>query len=153
MGFITTNTNKSPPFLFTIGDDNHDSAAYMSFIVGAVACGWLNKGDFVVVDNAILHSGGHADIASDFLWNAEGLDGEPLHITIIPFPTRAPELNPIEMSWNTFVLRLQMRRTAILNAGGGGQTLVTAAGDTLSSFTHEDNEKNYTKCGYHSIPN
>ena len=124
----------------------------MSFIVSAVACGWLKKGDFVVVDNAILHSGGHADIAADFLWNAEGLDGEPLHITIIPFPTRAPELNPIEMSWNTFVLRLQMRRAAILIVAGGGQTLVTAAGDTLSSFTHEDNENNYTKCGYHSIP-
>ena len=31
----------------------------------------------------------------------------------------------------TFVLRLQMRRAAILNAGVGGQTLVTAAGDTL----------------------
>ena len=124
----------------------------MSFIISAVACGWLSKGVFVVVDNAILHSGGHADIAADFLWNAEELDGEPLHITIIPFPTRVPELNLIEMSWNTFVLRLQMRQAVILNAGGGGQTLVAAAGNTLSSFTHEDNENNYTKCGYHSIP-
>ena len=74
MGFITTNTNKSPPFLYTIGDDNYDSAAYMSFIVSAVTCGWLSKGDFVVVDNVILYLGGHADVGADFLWNVEELD-------------------------------------------------------------------------------
>ena len=32
----------------------------MAFIVSVVACGWLSKEDFVVVDNAILHSGGHS---------------------------------------------------------------------------------------------
>ena len=70
MGFITINTNKYPPLLYSIGEDNHEA-----FIVNAVACGWLSRGDFVVVDNAVLHSGGHADIAADFLWNAPGLDG------------------------------------------------------------------------------
>ena len=73
--FMTCNTNKHPAFLYSIGEDNHDAAAYLAFIVYAVACGWLQKGDFVIVDNAILHSGGSANVVADFLWNAVGFDG------------------------------------------------------------------------------
>lgn len=58
MGFVTTNPLKFPPFLYLIGKDNHDSACYMAFTINAVALGWLRRGDFVVVDNAILNSGG-----------------------------------------------------------------------------------------------
>ena len=42
MGFITVNTTKYPPLLYTIGEDNHNSAACMAFIMRAVATGWLN---------------------------------------------------------------------------------------------------------------
>ena len=87
MGFITVNTSKYPPLLYTIGEDNHDFAAYMAFIVRAVVTGWLNRGDFIVVDNAILHSGGSADNLNDFLWNTPGLDGQPLRVVAAPFPT------------------------------------------------------------------
>jgi len=149
MGFITTNPAKFPPLLYSIGDENHDSAAYMAFMVNAVASGWLASGDFVVVDNAILHSGGSADVLADFLWNAPGLDGEPLRIVVVPFPTRSPELNPIELNWNTFVMRLRMVKLSVLNSGGGCEIFKSVACDVLNNFTHLDNEKNYIKCGYH----
>ena len=66
MGVLTINRAKFPPCLYSIGEDNHDSAAYMAFIVNAVTSGWSVRGDFVVVNNAIMHSGGSAGILSDF---------------------------------------------------------------------------------------
>ena len=72
--------------------------------MNAVASGWLRRG--VVIDNERVHSGGSADVLPDVLWNAEGLDGLPLHLTVVPYPTRAPELNPIEMSWQIYVKRV-----------------------------------------------
>ena len=41
------------------------SAAYVPFMVNAVASGWLASRDYVVVDNAILHSSGSADVLTD----------------------------------------------------------------------------------------
>ena len=120
MGFVTMNRSKHPPCLYSIGEENHKSAAYMAFIISAVASGWVVRGDFVVVDNAIVHSGGLADILSDFLWSAPSLDGEALIIVVVPFPTRVPEINPIELNWHTFVLRLKRVRLEVLNYGGGG---------------------------------
>ena len=149
MGFVTTNISKYPPFLYSIGEDNHDSACYMAFMINAVASGWLRRGEFIVVDNAILHSGGSADVLADFLWHAPGLDGLPLHIVVVPFPTRAPELNPIEPCWNTFVKRLKMLKVRVLNGAGGAWALKEAACNVLNNFTHEDIEKNYISQGYY----
>ena len=118
MGFMTINPTK-PPILYTIGEDNHDLAAFMAFMVNAVADGWIRRGDFIVVDNAVLHSGGSADMLAEFLWDAPGLDGAPLRVVIVPFPTRSPELNPIELSWNTFVKRLKVVKLLVLAEGGG----------------------------------
>ena len=149
MGFITINPTKSPPILWSMGEDNHDSASYFAFLVNAVATGWLQRGDFVVVDNAVLHSGGHCDELPDFLWSSPGLDGEPLRVVVIPFPTRAPELNPIELNWNTFVKRLRIvLRVAGAHLNGSPAIYECLAGRVLSSFTHDDNVKSYTHCGY-----
>ena len=114
-----------------------------------MACGWLQKGDFVIVDNAILHSGGSANVVADFLWNAVGFDGQPMNIFVVPFRTRAPELNSIELNWNTFVERMKMIRSEIVAANGEPEILMRAAGNTLNNFTHLDNLKNYIKCGYY----
>ena len=84
----------------------------------------------------------------EFLWNAPGLDGVALNIVIVPFPTRAPELNPIEPCWNTFVKRLKMVKLSIFNSWGGCEVYKHAARDVLNKFTHLDIEKNYRKQGY-----
>lgn len=76
-GFVTINHSKYPPSVYSIGEENHDSPAYMAFIIIAVGSGWLARGDVVMADNAIVHSGGAADILSNFLWNAPSLDGDP----------------------------------------------------------------------------
>ena len=103
----------------------------------------------MVVDNAILHLGGSVDVVADFLWNAEGFDGQPMNIFVVPFPTRAPELNPIELNWNTFVERMKNIKSEIVAANGGPEVLMRVAGNTINNFTHLDNLKNYIKCGYY----
>ena len=70
-----------------------------------------------------------------------GLDGLPLNIVVVPFPTRAPELNPIEPCWNTFVKRLKMLKVRVLNGAGGAWALKEAACDVLNKFSHEDIKK------------
>ena len=86
MGFMTINQTKSPPLLYSMGEGNHDSASYMAFITMAVAIGWLKRGDIIVVDNAVLHSGGNCEILSEFLWNAPSLDGLTINVVVVPFP-------------------------------------------------------------------
>lgn len=56
----------------SIGEDNHDSAACMDFISSMVASRWLVRGDRIVVDNAIMHSGSSAGILSDFIMECTG---------------------------------------------------------------------------------
>ena len=51
------------------------------------------------------------------------MDGQPLRVVAVPFPTRAPELNPIELNWNTFVMRLKGEKVDYLNAGGGAESM------------------------------
>ena len=72
--------------------------------------------DILVLDNAALHAKGYNCDLMDWLWNVEGCDGRPLHILLLPLPTRSPELNPIKLIWNTMVQRLKGRD--INNPGG-----------------------------------
>ena len=121
----------------------------MAFMVNTVADRWIQRGNFVVVDNTVLHSGGSADMLAKFLWDAPGLDGAPLRVAITPFPTRSPELNPIELSWNTFVKRLKVVRISVLAKGGDPEVMKTAACNILNKFTQTDNQLTYRHCGYY----
>ena len=105
MGMITVDRTCWPPLIFTMGEENHDAAAFTSFVVAAVGSGWIRRGDFIVIDNARVHSGASANILPDFLWNAPGLDGQPLNVIFVPYPIRAPESNPMELCWNIYVER------------------------------------------------
>lgn len=106
----------------------------MTFIINAVTSGWLTKGDFFVVDNAIVHSGGSVDILSGLLWNALGLDDHPIRIVVVTYSIMAPKLNPIELDWYTFVLHLKKERLFLLNCRGGSGVLVEMDGSILSRF-------------------
>jgi hypothetical protein len=136
------------PMHFTIGQENNASADFMANIINAAGCGWLKRGDFLVVDNARVHSGGDADNLQDILWYAKSpLDGLPLNIFVIPFPTRSPELNPIELLWNTLVQRINRLPASIQLYRGEG--LKIAAIDILKNISTEDVLKTYNHCGYY----
>ena len=147
IGLITVDRTCWPPLLYSIGEDNHDAASFASFIINAIAVGWIRRGDFLVLDNARVHSGGSADILVDFLWNAPGLDGNPINVILVPYPTRAPELNPIELCWNSLI-----QRSKNINANtftiGNNLNLKHIASNNLNKFSHDDIEKTYIKYGY-----
>lgn len=58
-----------------------------------------------MIDNARVHSGASANIIPDFLWNALSPDGQTLNVIFVPYLTRAPYLNPIDLCWNIYVER------------------------------------------------
>ena len=135
--------------IWLMGEYNHDSASDFTFPVNTVATGWIQRGYFAAVENAVLYSGGHCDGLLNFLWSSPGLDGEPLRVVVIHFPTRAPELNPIELNWNIFAKRLRIvLRVTGAHLNGSPAVYECLAGRVLSSFTHDDNLKNCTHCGY-----
>ena len=95
-----------------------DAAAVLTFVVNAVAAGWLRRGDFLVLDNVRVHSGGSVDILSEVLWNTPGIDNEPLDVILVPYPTRAPEINPIELCWYIYLeLSCNMRNDCFSISG------------------------------------
>ena len=82
----------------------------------AILNSWLTRNDILVCDNASLHAKGYNSDLAEWLWNVEGYDGRPLNILLMPLPSGSPELNPIELVWNTIVIRLKGRD--IDKAGG-----------------------------------
>ena len=81
------------------------------------------------------------------------LDGLPLKIVVVHFPTRVLELNSIEPYWNTFTKRLKMLKVRVLNGTGGAWALKEASCNDLNNFTHYDIEKNTPVKGIMAIYN
>ena len=147
MGLCTVDPGVSP-FLYTIGKENTDSASFFAFILNAVGVGWLHRGDFLVLDNAQLHSGGCANIMQEYLWYYESpFDGLPLNIFVVPFPTRSPELNPIELLWGILVRRLKVLPLDMQLYRGEG--LMHASCEIMNNFTRTDVVKCFNKQGYY----
>ena len=142
------------PFLFIIvifdknhknvGENNHDSVAFRTFIKEAVATAWLRPYDVLVCDNATIHQQGYNSDLGDFLWNTPALDGEPLRILLLPLPTRSPELNPIELVWHIMVQRVRygVKRVDEQHA------VARAAENVLNAMDFELMRKTYCHCGY-----
>jgi transposase len=80
----------------TIGEENGTSEAFVCFMTYLSAKRCLRHHEFVVMDNARIHSMGNATVIKDMLWETI-VDGHPFHILVLYLPTCSPELNPIEL--------------------------------------------------------
>ena len=130
-----------------IGEDNHDSFAFRQFVEDAIVCGWLRPYDILVCDNAAIHEKGYNCDLSHFLWEAPGLDDKPLNILLLSLPTCSPELNPIELVWNTLVQRLRgMKRD-----GGGNHRCARSAEFVLNNIDFGLVKRTYRHCGYENF--
>jgi hypothetical protein len=139
--------SRAVPVYYNINDNINDSQALAFFIEDAVACGFLQRWDVLVLDSASIHVGGENANLDDWLW--DGLspwDGQPLRITLLLIPARSPELNPFNLLWDQLVKKLHC------NDGSGLQPHAHApamyASEILQGFTFADVGKCYKKCNY-----
>lgn len=94
-------------------------------------------------DNAALHTKGYNTNLSDWLWDVEGIDGRPLRILLLPLPTRSPELNPIELLWNTLVQRLR----GYEKPDDGSHRVARMAHEVLDGFDFDLALRTFRHCG------
>jgi hypothetical protein len=137
---------KSPAFFFHMTEANIDSCEFRIAVEQAIASNFLQRYDFLLLDNAIWHKGGYNNDIEDFLWNFRLPNGKRLKVTILWLPARAPELNPIELLWNTLVQRLQADSYSLRQHGR--HAVAKQAARLMKNFTHELVESCYRKCGY-----
>lgn len=106
MAIISANPRKSCPISYILGKENGTATNFLAFIEHLVVIDWFDHNDVLIMDNAAIHTGGCAAVIPEVLWNAEK-DGRPLHVVVVPLPTRAPELNPIELVFHILTRRLR----------------------------------------------
>ena len=138
---ISTNPMKPHPFVYTIGPENGTAAAYLAFIESLIENGHLQKGEFLISDNAAIHTGAEAKIIEDLLWSYPISDTEQLNVAVIYLPTRAPELNPIELVWRSLTMKIRATRVSSKT-----HAAADAAAQILSEMTHRSIRATYREC-------
>lgn len=113
------------------------AAVFMAAVEASLAKGFLLPGDVLVLDNAAIHLYRESQGLNDLLAQHG--------VTLLCLPTRVPELNPIELVWNTLTQRLH---AMVLSNAGGRDRIVEATNVILSSISHEEIAKYYAHCGY-----
>ena len=88
---------------YSIGEENGMVASFTAFVEHLILMNWFSPGDVLILDNAAIHTGGEAAIVSDLLWLVA-------RVLVVPLPTRAPELNPIELVFHIVARRLRSYR-------------------------------------------
>ena len=126
------------------GEENYDSHSVRQYLSDAISIGWLQPYDILVCDNDTIHEAGFNNNLGDYLWNTAGLDGLPLNILLLLLPTRSPELNPIELLWNTLRQRLRGYRRGL----DGRHGVVRAACAIMDGFDFELVERTFRHCRY-----
>ena len=98
-------------------------------------------------NNATIHKVRCNHDLGDYLWNTVGLDGLPLNILLLPLLTRSPELNPIELLWNT--PRQWLR--GYIRGLDGSHGVVRAACAIMDGFYFVLVEVTFRHCRYESF--
>jgi hypothetical protein len=129
-----------PPFSYIVNDGSNNVAVFCDFVGHNLLSGFLQPGDFLVLDNALIHHFQEATGLDSYLWSYHGMFLQFL-------PMHSPELNPIKLLWNTLMQRL---KHFPLSDDYGPRThrVACAAEILMSEFTHEDVDACYCHCSY-----
>jgi transposase len=145
MAIISPNPEKDYPINYTIAEENGTSEAFVGFITYLIAKRFLRHDEFVVMDNASIHSQGCATVIEDMLWETI-VDGHPLHILVIQLPTRSPELNPIELIFH--ILSMRIRSFRYRTAGPCDAAVLHRAAKVMDDMTYALILRCCAHCGY-----
>jgi len=75
------------PMSYVINEMSNDSNDFSFAVEDAIATGFLQRWDVLVLDNASMHIAGENDVLQDWLWNAlSPWDGQPLRILLVLLP-------------------------------------------------------------------
>jgi transposase len=100
---LTSLVNPEQPVLVDIRENTNTQWDFLSFIMNAVRLGHLVSGDYLVLDNASIHSGSESwPLLTAFLDAAE--------IEICFLPCYSPELNPCEFVFSYVKSKLRFQR-------------------------------------------
>ena len=125
-------------FDFYIHSGINSSGHFVDAIKRSIQKGFLREYDTLVLDNASIHRYGEAKNFDDWLW-------EHHKIFVLFLPTRSPELNPIELLWNTLSKRMKMIRRGL---EGFDNLAKEVAAVVLDQITIKEVYECYKKCGY-----
>jgi hypothetical protein len=123
---------------YVINKYTHDSTAFCKFVDRAIAKKFLLPGDILVLDNAAIHTSGASTNLFEFLCS--------YNILLIALPMRAPELNPIELLWNTLTQCLPYHEFS--SSGPNKDGVAIAASGIMDAMSHAEVAKYYQHCGY-----
>ena len=143
---ISGNPLKVKHSVYTIGEANGTAEAFMAFCLLMVKSGWLRHDEFLVLDNAAVHTGGEARDLEQWFWELV-VDGQPLHVLVIYLPTRSPELNPIELVFHIFSRRIRSYRIH-RNDGAVDRAVIRYGSMVMNEISYETILNCYKHCGY-----
>ena len=139
IAIISSNPNKARPCHWHIGRENGNAAAFVAFIENLITINWFDPYDVLILDNAAIHTGSEAGILADALWDIA-------RVVVVPLPARAPELNPIELIFNTLSMRLRSWKYRVREAAD--VNVPFQVGRVLGDVTTEDVWKAAAECDY-----
>ena len=130
---------RSSPIFYSIHDGTNDSTEFQATLLLAIEANWFHHGDILVLDNATIHYGGANSEIEDWLWDM-------FQIIVLFLPPRSPELNPIELVWNTLVQRLNLVELPVMRSIGSNSVAIMSE-EILQGMSHEDVEGAFRHAG------
>ena len=142
---ISVNPRKARHTYYDMTKEKVDAEYVMKFVMEMVRDGFLLPKEVLVLDNAAVHCGAAAKELEDFLWNVK-VNGVQLQVLVLFLPTRAPELNPIELIFHILSRRIKSHHFRnIISINNGVEDMVRYVMD------HIDRPllmRCYEHCGY-----
>lgn len=106
---------------------------------------WLVHDEFLIINNAAVHTGKDSKIVNDLLWDTV-IDGKPLKILVVYLPLRCLELNPIKKIF--YILSKRVRQFWEDQTTDAAAVLQNAT-SVMNDFSFELIEKTINSCSYY----
>jgi hypothetical protein len=125
------------PFCHQILELTNVAESFAVAIEGAIAFGFLKRGDILVMHNASIHVCQENLVLEEWLWDEFG-------ILLLTLPTRSPKMNPIKQLWNALARRVKCLKFERWEVRPSANDIASAILDAMS---HLDVRKSHKSCG------
>ena len=127
---------------YQLGKFCGNAIIYRNFVLNMVCTNFVQSGDVIVCNNVSMHKNAECKYLRESLWRLAGVMLEYL-------PAYTPELNPIELMFNTFTMRLRQtnaRKVSFRNKSD--KTFLHIYVNILSCISRNNIIKMFKCCGY-----